>query len=375
MERHDPDHRRRRAWTASLAPGRSRSRRRTTRPTMRSASGTTWPQIDVMTEQGTMNDERRALCRPGSFRVPQEDRGRHAKPRARWSRSSRTRHSVGHCQRCATIVEPRISTQWFVKIKPLAEPAIEAVRDGRIRIVPERFEKVYFNWMENIRDWCISRQLWWGHRIPVWYCQDCGARDLSALEDPTAVPRVRQHRYLEQDPDVLDTWFSSGLWPFQHVGLAGGDGRLRVLLSDVGAGDGLRHPLLLGGAHDHDGARVHRRGALPHRVPARPGAQRERAENLKVAARRRQVRPAERDRRIWLRRAALCPGDQQHAGQRYQAVAHAHRGRAQLCQQDLERDALCARQSGHGRRGRAGNVEPGQPVDWWTNGSSAAATA
>ncbi len=125
-------------------------------------------------------------------------------------------HSVGHCQRCSTIIEPMISTQWFVKIKPLAEPAVQAVRDGRVKIVPERFEKVYFNWMENIRDWCISRQLWWGHRIPVWYCQDCD-NEFAALQDPTSCPRCGSVN-LDQDPDVLDTWFSSGLWPFSTLG-------------------------------------------------------------------------------------------------------------------------------------------------------------
>ncbi|MBM3190443.1 MAG: valine--tRNA ligase, partial [Chloroflexi bacterium] len=125
------------------------------------------------------------------------------------------RHAVGHCQRCATIVEPRISTQWFVRARPLAEPAIAAVREGRTRIVPERFAKVYFEWMENIRDWCISRQLWWGHRIPVWYCDACGEQ-ICAREDPTACPRCGGE--LRQDEDVLDTWFSSGLWPFSTLG-------------------------------------------------------------------------------------------------------------------------------------------------------------
>ena len=124
--------------------------------------------------------------------------------------------NVPRSQRGGEIVEPMISTQWFVKIKPLAEPALEAVRDGRIRIVPERFSKVYFNWLENIEDWCISRQLWWGHRIPVWYCQNCGQMTV-ARETPAHCAHCG-HPDLEQDPDVLDTWFSSGLWPFSTLG-------------------------------------------------------------------------------------------------------------------------------------------------------------
>jgi len=126
-------------------------------------------------------------------------------------------HAVGHCQRCHTIAEPRVSTQWFVKIQPLADPAMQAVRDGRIRFVPERFSKVYSNWMENIRDWCISRQLWWGHRIPVWYCDDCGAMFPSTQETVTECAKCGSHN-IHQDPDVLDTWFSSGLWPFSTLG-------------------------------------------------------------------------------------------------------------------------------------------------------------
>jgi valyl-tRNA synthetase len=125
-------------------------------------------------------------------------------------------HAVGHCQRCDTVIEPRISTQWFVKIEPLAKPALEAVRDGRIEIIPARFTKVYYNWMENIRDWCISRQLWWGHRIPVWYCEDCD-EIIVTREDPTECPNCGSSD-LWQDPDVLDTWFSSGLWPFSTLG-------------------------------------------------------------------------------------------------------------------------------------------------------------
>lgn len=125
-------------------------------------------------------------------------------------------HAVGKCYRCGTVIEPLISPQWFVKMKPLAEPAMEAVKTGDIRFVPERFGKVYLSWMENIRDWCISRQLWWGHRIPVWYCQDCG-EIICQKGEPKTCPKCGSN-HLEQDPDVLDTWFSSALWPFSTMG-------------------------------------------------------------------------------------------------------------------------------------------------------------
>ncbi|MFW6386970.1 MAG: valine--tRNA ligase [Bacillota bacterium] len=125
-------------------------------------------------------------------------------------------HSVGQCYRCDTVIEPMVSKQWFVKMDPLAEPAIEAVKEGDIRFVPERFSRVYLNWMENIRDWCISRQLWWGHRIPVWYCQDCDEVIVSR-EEPETCPKCERDN-LKQDEDVLDTWFSSALWPFSTMG-------------------------------------------------------------------------------------------------------------------------------------------------------------
>lgn len=126
------------------------------------------------------------------------------------------KHAVGHCQRCDTIIEPLVSKQWFVRMKPLAEPAIEKVLNGEIRFVPERFTKIYINWMENIRDWCISRQLWWGHRIPVWYCQNCG-EIICSKTDPDHCPSCSSSD-LKQDEDVLDTWFSSALWPFSTLG-------------------------------------------------------------------------------------------------------------------------------------------------------------
>ena len=126
------------------------------------------------------------------------------------------KHNVGSCYRCSTTVEPRVSKQWFVKMEPLAGPAIEAVRSGETKFVPDRFSKIYYHWMENIKDWCISRQLWWGHRIPAWYCQDCG-EVIVAKEEPHTCPKCGS-KNLQQDPDTLDTWFSSALWPFSTLG-------------------------------------------------------------------------------------------------------------------------------------------------------------
>ena len=126
------------------------------------------------------------------------------------------RHMVGHCYRCKAIVEPNLSLQWFVRTKPLAQAAIEAVRENRTRIIPEVWEKTYFEWMENIRDWCISRQIWWGHRIPAWYCDACG-EVIVAKETPKACPKCGGEK-LRPETDVLDTWFSSALWPFSTLG-------------------------------------------------------------------------------------------------------------------------------------------------------------
>lgn len=126
------------------------------------------------------------------------------------------KHNVGSCYRCGTVVEPRVSKQWFVKMEPLAKPAIDVVREGKIRLIPERMEKIYYNWMENIKDWCISRQLWWGHRIPAWYCADCG-ETIVAKNTPEKCPKCGGS-HLHQDEDTLDTWFSSALWPFSTLG-------------------------------------------------------------------------------------------------------------------------------------------------------------
>lgn len=124
-------------------------------------------------------------------------------------------HNVGTCQRCHTTVEPKVSTQWFVKMEELAKPAIEAVKKGETKFVPERFDKIYFNWLENIRDWCISRQIWWGHRIPAFYCDECGEMTVTK-DDSTVCPKCGKP--MRQDPDTLDTWFSSALWPFSTLG-------------------------------------------------------------------------------------------------------------------------------------------------------------
>ena len=127
-------------------------------------------------------------------------------------------HSVGHCYRCHSVVEPYLSTQWFVRMKPMAEKALKAWKEGKIVFYPKKWENTYSHWMENIRDWCISRQLWWGHRIPVWYCQECGKMIVSR-EDPQNCPDCKAGKdKLQQDPDVLDTWFSSWLWPFSTLG-------------------------------------------------------------------------------------------------------------------------------------------------------------
>ena len=124
-------------------------------------------------------------------------------------------HNVGTCYRCSTTVEPRVSKQWFVKMKPLAGPAINAVKNDDTQFIPPHFEKTYFHWLENIRDWCISRQLWWGHQIPAFYCDDCG--ELTVTKDNEAFcPKCGKK--MRQDPDTLDTWFSSALWPFSTLG-------------------------------------------------------------------------------------------------------------------------------------------------------------
>ena len=172
------------------------------------------PIIRVMNDDGTMNENAgkyqgmtREACREAIVKELDE--------LGYLVKIEPLTHNVGTCYRCHDTVETMVSTQWFVQMKPLAEPAIEVVREGKLRFIPERFEKTYYNWMENIRDWCISRQLWWGHRIPAFYCDTCGEMFVSR-EDLTTCPKCGAP--LRQDEDVLDTWFSSALWPFSTLG-------------------------------------------------------------------------------------------------------------------------------------------------------------
>jgi valyl-tRNA synthetase len=173
------------------------------------------PLVDIMNPDATMNENagpyqglERFACRD---RVLADLKGKKL-----LEKIEPYSHSVGHCGRCQTMVEPKISLQWFVQTEPLAKAAIEVVKDGRIKIIPERFTKIYFDWMGNIKDWCISRQLWWGHRIPVWYCQDCGKLAVS-VDEPSACTHCSSKQII-RDPDVLDTWFSSALWTHSTLG-------------------------------------------------------------------------------------------------------------------------------------------------------------
>lgn len=171
--------------------------------------------LNVMEPDGTMNENAGPYQGIGRFEC-REKLVEDLRKQGYLVKVDKHIHAVGHCYRCHTVVEPRLSKQWFVKMQPLAEPAIKVVKEGKVKFIPRRWEKVYLEWMENIRDWCISRQIWWGHRIPVWYCEDCGAInvDRKAPEKCSECSSIN----LEQDKDVLDTWFSSWLWPFSTLG-------------------------------------------------------------------------------------------------------------------------------------------------------------
>ena len=173
------------------------------------------PTLSIMDSEGKLNEN------AGSFQGQTMTEARNSivqqlEQDGLLERTEPYRHSVGHCDRCDETVEPIVSNQWWMKMEPLAKPAREVVSNSEIQIVPERFSKVYFNWMDNIRDWCVSRQLWWGHRIPVWYCRDCSEVIVNVV-DPVICTKCDSD-CLEQDPDVLDTWFSSALWPHSTLG-------------------------------------------------------------------------------------------------------------------------------------------------------------
>ncbi|MBR5773257.1 MAG: valine--tRNA ligase, partial [Clostridia bacterium] len=173
------------------------------------------PLLNIMTDDGHLNENAGKYCGMEALECRKqivkelEELGLLVKVEP-------IKHNVGTCYRCRTTIDPRVKKQWFVKMEPLAKPAIKAVRDGDIKLIPERFDKIYYNWMENIKDWCISRQLWWGHRIPAWYCDACGETVVSK-EDVHTCPKCGATT-MTQDPDTLDTWFSSALWPFSTLG-------------------------------------------------------------------------------------------------------------------------------------------------------------
>ncbi len=173
------------------------------------------PMIRVMNDDGTMNEEAGRFAGLDRYEARKQIVSEMEQLGLLVKIQPHT-HNVGHCQRCHSVVEPIVSKQWFVKMKPLAKPAIDAVMKNKTKFTPGRFSKIYYNWLENIKDWCISRQLWWGHRIPVWYCRDCG-ETICSPETPENCPKCNSKR-LDQEEDVLDTWFSSALWPFSTLG-------------------------------------------------------------------------------------------------------------------------------------------------------------
>ena len=258
------------------------------------------------------------------------------------------RHSVGHCYRCHSEIEPWMSgLQWFVAVEDLKRPAIEAARDGRITFWPERWRKAYVSWMEGLRDWNISRQLWWGHRIPAWYCPD--GHVTVALEDPDACATCGSAE-LEQDPDVLDTWFSSQLWPFSTLGWPDETPELRAFYPNAVLVTGYEILYLWVARMIMSGHVARRRHPVPRRRDPRARPRRARPEDVEVA--RERDRSDRDDRSPRSGRAAVlarAPGDRRPAG--HPAVGRFDQGRAELREQDLERRP--ARPAGVPRR-RAG---------------------
>ena len=278
-------------------------------------------------------------------------------------------HSVGTCDRCKAIVEPRISTQWFMKMKPLAEEARKAVtgefgREAQIEVVPDNQRTILLQWLENIRDWCISRQLWWGHRIPIWHCANCKemvpATDSSvaivegharAAGVPTKCPKCGGGK-LTQDRDVLDTWFSSALWPFSTLGWPDDSEDLRTFYPTKFAHQRLRHFIFLGCADDHDGPAFgsgcngSAANSLPAIVFAFAGAHGGRREDVQDQGYWR--RPAAIDAAVWHRCAALHAGEYGCARDGYYSERGSHSGSAGVREQNLECGAVFVCQFGEG---------------------------
>ena len=294
-------------------------------------------------------------------------------------------HMVPHGDRSGVPVEPYLTDQWYVDVKPLAERAVAAVRAGETRFVPENWEKTYFQWLENIEPWCVSRQLWWGHQIPAWYAPD-GSVYVAESEDEALAEALAQAvvknemtddearalasdperaaGYLARDEDVLDTWFSSGLWPFSTLGWPDETPELKRYYPTSVARHRLRHHLLLGRPDDDARPALHGRGAVPRRLHPRPGARRARRQDVEVEGQHH--RPARAHRPLRRRCAALHARRAGGAGARHQALDPARRGQPQLRDQDMERGALrrdeflraCARVRSARRRRDAQPLDP-----------------
>jgi valyl-tRNA synthetase len=323
------------------------------------------PQIDVMTPTGLMNEAAgpyagldRYACREAIV-ADFEREGLLVKV-------TPYTHTVGHCQRCHTVIEPRISTQWFLNVRPLAEQAIAEVRAGHMHIVPERFEKIFFNWLEAIRPWCISPSVVVGPSHPVWYCDACG-HEWSALEDPVACPRCG-NTAIRQDEDVLDTWFSSGLWPFSTLGWPEETPDMREFYPTDVRETG--YDILFFWVARETMLALALTGQVPYHTVYLHGLIRnERGrEDQQIHARCLEVRSPLHHPGIRDGRAALCPGHLFDAGQRYEPGSAAVGRGAQLHQQALAGRALysdepgrrpCAAAGGHRRR----TSELGRPLD------------